>query len=369
MVKICHVTSVHDTEDVRICKKECVSLAQNGNYDVCIIGPGKSKGYKNVRIVGVGEKPVSRLKRMTYYAKHVINIALEQNADIYHLHDPELLRYVIKIKKAGKKVIFDSHENVLDSIEAKAYIPVLLRRIIKVYFRMLMNYVLRKVDAIIIVSPQMKTIYEKYNSNISLIPNFPIVQGGENEKTNVAKKRLFFAGGISEQWCHKEIIKAIDKIDGVEYYLFGSGENNYIDELKALSGWGKVHYGGKVPFEAVQTEMKKANIVMAILKPSNNTFNEEGTLGNTKLFEAMENSKPIIATNFKLWKDILEKSNCGICVDPNDSKEIENVISYMLSCSDQQLTEMGQNGFKIVKEKYNWDVCEKELYSIYRNIV
>ena len=30
MIKVCHLTSAHDTEDDRIFLKECVSLAQNG---------------------------------------------------------------------------------------------------------------------------------------------------------------------------------------------------------------------------------------------------------------------------------------------------------------------------------------------------
>ena len=118
-VKICHVTSAHNTNDVRILKKECMSLAKQDKYRVFIVGPGRDLKYEKVNIIGAGSLPNRRIQRMVRFSKIVISSALKIDADIYHLHDPELLRFAIKLKKLGKKVIFDSHENILDSIDEK----------------------------------------------------------------------------------------------------------------------------------------------------------------------------------------------------------------------------------------------------------
>lgn len=370
-VKICHVTSAHNTEDVRILKKECVSLAKIDDYSISLVGPGDSRVYNKVNIIGLGAIPSSRVKRMTEFAKRIVKKAIDLDADVYHLHDPELLRYALQLKRRGKKVIFDSHENVLDSIDDKVYMPVFLRKAFKIYYQMIQNRVFPKLNGIIVVSPQMIDLYEKYNDNLAMVTNFPIVHKGENtHKTEPpVKGRFIFAGGITEQWSHREIINAIDKIDGVEYRLFGIADEDYLNELKKMNGWEKVHYGGKISFEEVQTEIKKAQVVFVLLKPSKNSFGMQGTLGNTKLFEAMANGKPVIATGFDLWQDIIEINACGICIDLNKTNSIEDAIRSVLRLSDEKLETMGMNGRKAIFEKYNWLEAEKSLYNLYQKIV
>ena len=61
MTKVCHMTSVHPPEDVRIFLKECVSLAKAG-YDVYLVEQGDSYEKNGVHIIGVGTPPTAELR-------------------------------------------------------------------------------------------------------------------------------------------------------------------------------------------------------------------------------------------------------------------------------------------------------------------
>ena len=111
MFKVCHMTSAHGVEDIRIFHKECVSLAKAG-YDVYLVERGESYEKDGVHIVGVGEILKSRRKRMTEGAKKVYEAARAVDADIYHLHDPELLPYGLKLKKQGRRSSSTATKNI-----------------------------------------------------------------------------------------------------------------------------------------------------------------------------------------------------------------------------------------------------------------
>ena len=149
MVKICHVTSVHKNTDVRIFVKECSSLAKNPNYKVYLVAQGEGYVKNNVKVIGVGDPPQSRLKRMVKFSKKIYEAALRVDADVYHLHDPELIPWGLKLKRKGKKVIFDSHEKYTEQIMCKDYLPKPALKFISEGYGAYEKYALRRFDAVI----------------------------------------------------------------------------------------------------------------------------------------------------------------------------------------------------------------------------
>lgn len=368
MIKICHLTSVHSRFDGRIFQKECKSLSLEG-YDVSlIVSDGKgNEVVDNITIYDVGTEN-NRIRRLIEIPKIVGNLALELNCDIYHFHDPELIFVGLKLKKLGKKVIFDMHENIPADISEKEYIPVFLRSIISYLYEKLEIYSVKRFDGIVSTRQSINDRLSKFNNNIRLITNFPEIVS-KVEKKNTNTNIICFAGAIVPNWRHREIINAIENIENVRYLLAGPADEKYLEELKKLNGWKKVDYLGLIPFNEVLEIYKKATIGVAIYIYCKNMDGTTGNLANTKLFEFMNWEIPIICTDYSLWNQIVVKEEkCGICVNPYDVQAITEAIEFIIK-NPESAREMGKHGRSAMIRKYNWTNQEKNLFELYSNIL
>ena len=105
-LKVVHLTSAHPRYDIRIYGKICSSIASR--YDTALVvadDKGDEVTDVGVQIYDVGVS-LGRLNRMIKTTKKVYKKALELNASVYHLHDPELIPIGLKLKKNGFKVKF-----------------------------------------------------------------------------------------------------------------------------------------------------------------------------------------------------------------------------------------------------------------------
>ena len=121
-MKVCHLSSVHPRNDIRIFLKECISLKDAG-YDLSYVvadGLGDDE-IQTIKIFDVG-KPKHRFTRIFFSSLKVIIKGATIKADVYHFHDPELALFCLVYRILGKKVIFDVHENVVEQIQDKTWL-------------------------------------------------------------------------------------------------------------------------------------------------------------------------------------------------------------------------------------------------------
>jgi glycosyltransferase involved in cell wall biosynthesis len=363
--KICHLTSVHRRYDTRIFLKECKTLSDAG-FDVSlVVADGKGdEVIDKIKIYDVG-KPINRKERMLKTTKKVFQKALEINAEIYHFHDPELIPIGIKLKKLGKKVIYDVHEDVPRDILSKPYLNkfsrVILSKIIEVYE----NYAVKKFDYIITATPYIRDRLKKLNPNTIDINNFPLLKEFNSiDLKNIKENAICYVGDITRIRGIIELIKSLEYVD-VTLHLGGNFESeNLKEKVKLLPGWKKVKYYGYLNREKIKEVFASVNAGIVTFLPEPNHIN---AMPN-KLFEYMSASLPVIASNFPLWKEIVEKNNCGICVDPMKPEEIAQAIKYLITHPDEA-REMGENGRKAVLKKYNWEKESEKLISIYKTLL
>ncbi|MDD4157255.1 MAG: glycosyltransferase [Candidatus Cloacimonetes bacterium] len=367
-MKVCHMTSVHSSFDIIIFSKECISLSKHG-FDTCLVSQGESRIDNGVNVIGVGSAPKGRLARILFFTKCIYKNALATNADIYHIHDPELLPYTKRLKMKGKRVIFDSHEDILNQVNDKEWIPAFLRKIIGRCLKIYYQKILKRIDVLISVTPHIVDELKEININTYQITNYPIVSSRMKEKTESSDNFvLCFTGGINKQWNHINILKAIENINDVKYAICGQTTDDCINLMSKYPSWNKVDYRGDISHHEAISLQLNSNCGMALLQPSENTKFNFGTIGNTKLFEYMLTGLPIICSDFILWKEIVDKYSCGLYVDPLNIKAITEAILYLKN-NPTEARAMGEAGRNAVENEYNWESQEMNLLKIYKEVI
>ncbi len=179
------------------------------------------------------------------------------------------------------------------------------------------------------------------------------------------KNEICYVGAISVSRGAKEIVKSLDYIENVKLNLGGTfSEPMVFKEVQTYNSWGRVNYFGYINRKDVSGifNRSKAGLVTLHHKES---YKDALPV---KMFEYMIAAIPVISSNNKLWKSIIDKHKCGICVNPLDSKEIADAIQYILD-NPKEADKMGQNGKKAVLECYNWANEEKKLFEVYKELL
>lgn len=362
-IKVCHFTSVHNVFDDRIYLKECISLADAG-FEVYLIAPDtKSYVINKVNIIGVDNNYNSRLKRILLFTRKIYLAALNVDADIYHFHDAELLYFGNKLKQKGKKVIYDSHEDVPRQLISKPYLNKFLLKIISYVFEKYEKRISAKLDYIITATPFIRDIFLKVNENSVDICNYPILSEFERDvEWSSRKDELCYIGGIFKIRGIFEILDTLEKYKLNLAGLFSPPELE--DEIVKHKNWKNVNYYGFVNRDEIVNILSKSKIGLVTLHPTKNYMESQPI----KMFEYMLAGIPVIASKFPLWIDIIEKYKCGICVDPLNKDEIAKAINYLME-NPEKAEKMGQNGRKAVETAFNWETEEKKLIRIYEELL
>lgn len=365
MVKVCHVTSAHNPMDERIFYKECVSLARFG-YEVYLVEAGNSGEKLGVHLIGCGEKPLNRFDRMTKWARHVCKKALEINADIYHLHDPELLLFAMMFKKNEKKVIFDSHEIYVEQIAHKDYLPCHIAKLISRVYSLFQNFILKRIDGVIVpCTVSGVNIFRGKCKKSAIISNaamFSEFYDLHNENTDKNPRQVCYVGGLTEDRGITTCTKAVYKAQGTLSLAGNFSPSSYYAELKKLPESSCVEWHGLLNRKEVAELIEQSCLGLCVLKNSGQ-YSKIDTFG-IKVYEYMSMGIPVVLNNSPYNVKSVERYNCGICVDPENVDEIASAIRYLLDNPDKA-RRMGENGRRAVREKFNWGVEEKKLFKLY----
>lgn len=368
--KVCIFAPVHSYDDIRIFKKEAVSLANDGYKIVLIAKSENDKVINRVKIIPA-PKYKTRLQRFLLQPIYLKEI-LKQKPTIVHLHNPDTLLIGFILKLLNKKVVYDTHEDFSERILVREWIPPGLRNIISKVITNLEKKASQKFDRVIVTQQEILSRMDKRAvviNNAPLIKEEIVTDAEERSKSITYEKkpdyRLIYIGGISKIRGIKELIKSLELVNkkiNVRLTLIGYESDDVLDEVRGYDSWKYVDYFGFLKQEDAFAHLVKADIGMA-------TILDRGDHSKTsanKIYEYLLFNKYIICTNFKKWQDELSHLNNCSFVNPENIEELANEIVNV--CTNKFGKEDFLNGKQYILEKCNWNIEEKKLLEIYHNL-
>ncbi|MET0858438.1 MAG: glycosyltransferase family 4 protein [Telluria sp.] len=363
MCRIAHLTSVHRRNDTRIFLKQCRTLAAYGYGVTLIVADGQGDAFRDgVAIVDVG-RSAGRLQRMVGTTARVYARAVALDADVYHLHDPELIPAGLRLKRLGKTVIFDAHEDVSAQLLSKSYLGPLSRRALSTGFALYQRFACARFDGIVAATPVIRDKFLRINACTVEVANYPMPAEFDTTARWADKAdEVCYVGGIEAIRGIRELVRACALLHSpARLSLAGQFSEPALEaEVRGYPGWQRVDAHGQLERAGVRQVMKRAIAGLVTLHPVVNYLDAMPV----KMFEYMASGIPVIASRFPLFRDIVEGARCGLCVDPNDPREIAAAIDFLVANPGIART-MGTNGRKAVLEKYNWPAQAAKLTDFY----
>ncbi len=355
---ICVVTSAHDFNDDRIFHKQIKSLLEEGLSITYLSKPTEVEfHHPSFTHLDIPQEK-SKLKRVLAIHR-LYKKCLEVNARVYHLHDPELVILASKLRKAGKKVIFDIHEDYKSSILATG-LP--FKGLIANLWDRYEKQVCNKLSFLICADTYIFNRYK--NPNKIVLGNYPPLRFLPSIRPEKPETfTIVYAGGVNKARGVERLIQALDKVKGAfRLSLIGPCKDENL--LKLIRSKSYIDYHGKVDWAEVGSYLKKGSLGVALYEPSINFTYCTGE-GIVKIFEYLGNGLPILTSDFPNLKVFVDDNNVGDTTDPLNIEEIASKIEVYLNNPDL-LKAQSIVGYNLVREKYNWDLASKSFVKLYK---
>ncbi len=371
-MKVAILAPVHAYDDIRVFRKEAVTLAAAGN-DVTLYA--RTPDGSPLRDSGVRVEPVSYRNRLQRFAllPRLAHAAVKQRADIYHLHNPDTLPIAFWLRLRGRRVVYDTHEDFRTEIMLRRWLPAALRRPAAAAVSAAESVAGRTLDAVIVTQEQITRRIPR----AVVIGNPPIVDAAaaraaadtRAERDSGPRIVLGYVGGISADrglFRMLDLVAAMDAERPTRLLLIGYPVNDdALQRAQELPQWRLVDFAGRLPQEQAFRELAAADVGLILFED----VASHGFIDPNKIYEYMALGLPFVATGFPDWQSRIGPARAGLFLQPGQSVAAAAVEVLRFAADRAELAAAGRRGAEYVVGTYSWQaVGAPALLGLYRRV-
>jgi glycosyltransferase involved in cell wall biosynthesis len=378
--------------DIRLTKE--IKALTNAGYIVHLLCNNSKNFAIDEEVDGAHVHRLSRFSKLPFRLAKLLRLPLffsplwrikaaslikKLNIDSLHIHDLPLAPMATSLgKRFHLPVVYDMHENYPATMREWKKGNSFFQGFIKnpKVAELLNNHVLKHANKVIVVVEEQRDNLIQHGvdmSKIHVVGNTVDVEAFEqmpidSNLVQQYKKNflIMYIGSFSTERGLETAIEAIKHvkkdIPHAKLLLVGDGKNTQDLKEFAISMQieESVEFVGWVDFSKVPSYMEASdlNIIPQPSNPANDT-----TLPH-KLFQYMLIGKPVLTSDAKPLKRIVEETKSGLSFSSQDPRDFARAVLELYK-SD---TNFAENGRKAVENKYNWENTSKELVKLYSTL-
>ncbi len=236
-----------------------------------------------------------------------------------HAHDLDtLLAGTLISRLRGVPLVYDAHEHYADMVSQD------LPRGVARMFDLFEKVLVRNADRVVAANQRIAEYLNDWTTRPPVVVMNCIEppQGMETRQRH-EKMVVFYGGSLEPLRFIEEAVAAVRDGDGTLLRVAGDGSLRNLVEDAAGSG-RNVQYIGYVDHATLLKEMAQADVIIAMLDPSNHN-NRIGT--PNRMFEAMAVGTPVLVSKGTLSGEIVESTGAGLAIEWSASSFQEALLS------------------------------------------
>jgi len=363
------VSTAHPPTDPRIVVKLCATLAEL--YEVTCALPRADASV----LAGVRFWRLPYFRRVWWRVLLVHPVVLWQawrlRPAVVHILVPELIPVGLVCRLFGVRVVYEVQENLY----RKLHVMTLNRGYgLERAFRWF-DQLARRYFYLIFTEHAYLDTYTDLAKPHAIIYNYPLLPFldpfRQPYRPSPNQPSFFLIGLLSEPRAFDTLIAALSQLvpvyPNLVVHLFGrkAFTNAWMGTLPGFTAVeNNLRFYGYTAQDTALPYAANATAGLALLKP----VGDYPDSYPTKLFEYMALGLPVVTSDFPLYRTVVERHGCGLCVSATNPVAIAHALRYLID-HPAEAQAMGQRGRQAVESGYEWSTEADKLRHFYQSVL